>query len=687
MNRKIVTLSLCTASFLIGAEVDLGKVEVTANGVTQKVENISSEELKSADLAEALSKNSASVSLIRRSGIANDIIVRGQKKDNIAVDIDGCCIAGACPNRMDPPTSHIVTNNVEDVEIIGGPFDVESFGALSAKVKVKTKEPKEGLNGEVNLNAGSFGYQKAAASVSGGNSTVRVLVSGSTESGEQYEDGDGKTLAEQLDAKIGATNAAAYKDKNMDAFTKKTATAKIFVNPTDNSELRFGYMANRSDDILYPSSTMDAIYDDSNVLSFGATVKNLSDFSKELKIDTYKSDVQHLMSTKYRNYLSTPVTTMYNPTTMGWVDAYVETEMSGIKIKNSFEAGLHKIDLGIDTSDRNWNGYKKASIPSTYMDQYFIPDVDTNNKALFGKMAVELGDINVEVGARYDSTNIKANQIAKSMAGSLNGTTLTGTTTADTDKDYNAFSGNVLATLKTNDSLKLFAGIGQASRVPDAKELYMTGGAAIAKGDLEQTRNTEVDFGLDYNTGTFGVKTKLFHSNLKDYIYYRLDTNATLSKYVNTDAKIYGIEINGYKDFTDTISLDFGLNYQRGTKDALEGQTDTDLADITPLKTNIALNYDDNKHKATLEMVARKSWTNIDSENGEQALSGWTILNGKYNHTFTKNIDLTVGMDNILDKTYAVTNTYADLTLAGTSTKMLINEAGRYTYLNLRYKF
>ncbi len=691
MNKRIVTLSLCAASFVVAAEVDLGKVEVTANGVTQKVENISGEELKSADLAEALAKNSASVSLIRRSGIANDIIVRGQKKDNIAVDIDGCCIAGACPNRMDPPTSHIVTNNVENVEIIGGPFDVESFGALSAKVKVKTKEPKEGLNGEVNLNVGSFGYTKEAATISGGNSTVRVLVSGSNENGEQYEDGDGKTLAEQLDAKVGATKTAAYKDKNMDAFTKKTGTLKLFVNPTDNSELRFGYMANRSDDILYPSSTMDAIYDDSNVLSFGATLKNLSDYSKELKIDTYKSDVQHLMSTMYRNYTVSNPTYTYDAA-KGYTDAYVETEMSGIKIKNSFEAGLHKIDLGIDTSDRNWNGNKTFE-KGQIIDANFIPDVDTNNKALFGKMGVDLGSVNVEVGARYDRTNIKANQKAMSM-----------TTTADKDKDYNAFSGNVLATYKTSESLKLFTGVGQASRVPDAKELYMTGGLASAKGDLEQTTNTEMDFGVDYNTGSFGLKAKVFHSNLKDYIYYQnvKDVNQTtfdgftdtvtgdgktLSKYVNTDAKIYGIEINGYKDFTDTISLDFGLNYQRGTKDALVGQTDTDLADITPLKTNIALNYDDNIHKATLEMVARKSWTNIDSDNGEQALAGWAILNGKYNHKFTKNIDATVGMDNILDKTYAVTNTYADLTLAGTSTKMLINEAGRYTYLNLRYKF
>jgi iron complex outermembrane receptor protein len=560
---------------------------------------------------------------------------------------------------------------------------------LSAKVKVKTKEPKEGLNGEIDLNAGTFGYKKAAASVSGGNSTIRVLVSGSTESGEQYEDGDGKTLSEQLESKLKSTATTAddkpmYKtaNKDMDAFSKKTGSVKVFVNPTDNSELRFGYMANRSDNILYPSSTMDANYDDSNVLSFGATVKNLSDISKELKIDTYKSDVQHLMSTEFRNS-STPTTI---------TDAYVETEMTGVKIKNSFDAGLHKIDLGIDTSDRNWNGYKKYRTATAYMDPYFIPDVDTKNKALFGKMGVDLGSLNVEVGARYDSTNIKANQKAMSM-----------TTTADKDKDFNAFSGNVLATYKTNDSLKIFAGAGKASRVPDAKELYMTGGLASATGNLNQTTNTEVDFGVDFNTGSFGLKAKVFHSNLKDYIYYQnmvegttfngvADTNTTdgktNSQYVNTDAKIVGLELSGYQILTDTLSLDFGLNYQKGTKDALTGQTDTDMADITPLKANVALEYDDNTHKATIEMVARKKWSNYDKDNGEQALSGWAILNGKYNHTFTKNIDVTVGMDNILDKTYAATNTYKDLTLAGTSDGvMLINEAGRYTYLNLRYTF
>jgi len=91
---------------------------------SDKVREVSVNEVKSADLAEVLTKKKAAVSLVRRSGIANDIILRGQKKDNINILIDNAKVYGACPNRMDPPTSHILTNNIEDVEIISGPLSV-----------------------------------------------------------------------------------------------------------------------------------------------------------------------------------------------------------------------------------------------------------------------------------------------------------------------------------------------------------------------------------------------------------------------------------------------------------------------------------------------------------------------------------------------------------------------------------
>ncbi|MDY0320505.1 MAG: TonB-dependent receptor [Arcobacteraceae bacterium] len=667
--KKTILISAVAASFLVANDADLGTISVSENGVSQKIENVSGEDLKSADLAEALSKNSSSVNLIRRSGIANDVLVRSQKKDNIVVVIDDAKVCGACPNRMDPPTSHIVTNNVEDIEVIGGPFDVENMGTLSGQVKIKTKDPKAGVNGDINLNKGSYGYSKLSANVSGGDEKIRVLVGSSYENSDQYEDGSGNTMAEQLENKLGtsAANARyATQYKNMESFTKKTNTLKLFVNPTENSEIRFGYTANRSDDILYPSSTMDAIYDDSDIYTLGATIKNIGDYSDALKIEAYKSTVEHLMSTKYRA----------NATATSYMDAYVESEIKGIKLKNSFDINDSKIDIGLDTSDRNWNGNKYHSLTGYTLattDRYFMPDVDTKNKAIFAKSTTQIGDMEIAMGVRYDNTNVKANEVAKSMSA-----------TADRDIDYKSLSANILATYALNDSLDIFAGIGQSARVPDAKELYM-GGFNKADGDVKQTKNREIDVGFDYTGNSNGAKTKLFYSDLKDYIYY----HSANQEYVNVDAKIYGIEVSAYQYINDEISMDLMASWQRGKKDnALAGQTDKDLADIVPLKTNIGINYEKSAHNLRLELVAAKNWSNYDEDNGEQAMAGYGVLNAKYNYKVSKNFDMTFGMDNIFDKTYAVSNTYKDLTLAGTSDGiMMLNEPGRYTYANLRYKF
>ncbi len=58
---------------------------------------------------------------------------------------------------MDPPTSHVLSNNIESIEVIEGSYDVENFGTLSGNVIVKTKQPSKEVKGEINLGAASFG--------------------------------------------------------------------------------------------------------------------------------------------------------------------------------------------------------------------------------------------------------------------------------------------------------------------------------------------------------------------------------------------------------------------------------------------------------------------------------------------------------------------------------------------------
>ena len=158
--KRVLGISLVVSTFLMAETGVLEAITVEGETFTKEVKDISGDDLKSADLAEALSRQSSSITLIRGSGVANDIILRGQKRDNINVLIDESKVYGGCPNRMDPAITHINADNIENVKIVEGPYDVEHFGTLSGLVVAETKKPTKEASGEVNLGMGSYGYKK-----------------------------------------------------------------------------------------------------------------------------------------------------------------------------------------------------------------------------------------------------------------------------------------------------------------------------------------------------------------------------------------------------------------------------------------------------------------------------------------------------------------------------------------------
>jgi iron complex outermembrane receptor protein len=150
------------------------------------------------------------------------------------------------------------------------------------------------------------------------------------------------------------------------------------------------------------------------------------------------------------------------------------------------------------------------------------------------------------------------------------------------------------------------------------------------------------------------------------------------------------MELSGNYIATDSLYFDAGVSYKKGEKDTMTtGQSDKDLADISPLKVNASATYEyDDSGNVELSMVVVDKWSDIDSENGEQELAGYGVVNLKTTREFDSGITLLLGVDNLFDKTYTTTNTYKDLILVtDRSDTMLINETGRYIYLNATYKF
>jgi iron complex outermembrane receptor protein len=678
--KKGICLSFICALSLQAAQVELETINVEAKADTEIIKDVHGEDIKSADLAEALFKQSPSVSLVRRSGIANDVIVRGQKKDNINVTIDGTKVCGACPNRMDPPVSHVLTNNIDFIEINEGPYNVEDFGVLSADVKIHTIKPSKEWSGDINLGYGSWNYKKAAFSLSGGTDTLRVLVSGSTETSEQYEDGDGNDFVGQIQREIDAGKVNMGKNpqyqnkyKDLDAYEKKTLMTKIFWDITDNQELRLSYTANRSDDVLYPSSKMDAIYDDSDIYNLEYIAKDLGKYSKELNFQVYQSEVEHPMSTEYREMGK-----------MMYMTHALTTKMQGAKLKNSFDLANHTITAGLDYSLRNWDGgYLKNDKPLAEKFFHSIYDVDTENQSIFLKDKIKMDKLVLDVGLRYDSTEITSANVKQQS------------------NDYDELNGYIYATYNADKQSKYFAGFGKSSRVPDAKELYWIGSPmkmpdgsmkamSIGTPNLEATINYEFDMGVEKQFDDITFKAKVFYSQLDDFIAY--NASKKMNKYENVDASIYGIEMSGTYIATESLYFDYGFAYQRGEKDTpLTGQSGTNMPEIPPFKYNLAVNYDwDESFTLRAELVGSDTWSDFDVENGEQELGAYAVLNLKVTKRFAQNFELTLGVDNMFDTTYAVSNTYKDLILlptVGDNEVMLMNEPGRYLYTNLSYKF
>ncbi|MCX6072986.1 MAG: TonB-dependent receptor [Campylobacterales bacterium] len=678
--KSAILLSLAATLALASEPVTIQKITVEADSSKTDAQSVSADEMvkfsRQSDLGEMLSNTLPEITLVRNSGVGNDIILRGFRKDNLNITIDDAKVCGACPNRMDPPSMHVSSSQIKSVEVQEGPFDVTKFGSLGGKINVVTKDPQKGVHGEVSATLGSFDYRKLSTTLEGGNDAVQAQVGFSRETSGQYKDGNGRTLTEQTSHLLGSpTNSQAFKpaNKNMSAYDRNNYWAKIVGKIGDNQKLTLSYFGDRADNVLYPRYPMDAQIDDTDMFKGKYQFFNLSRFSDELKIEGYHSKVKHVMGTDFRiGMVGKPV-----------MVAPVEATIQGASVENTLTLSGAKVAVGVDTSLRNWNGTKgPASNPALNI---MLPDVDTKNIALYAKGLKTIGNYEISSGVRYDDTTINPNQgLAAADPLALNKTFLTNMK----DRSYNDVSANLLAKYNYTAHTNVFLGAGQSIRVPDAKELYWV---ASGNTNLNETKNREIDVGAEHTSGNFHLKGTAFYSDLKDFI-YAYQTSTTTSTWANIDATIVGVDLHGDYLLGNEWRLEAGAAYQKGSKkdpsQLSATQTNKNLAEIPPLKGRAALVFDDTAHYAMAEWIAASHQT-IDSNNGEKEIAGYALLNLKYGAELGKGFSLSTGINNFFNRTYALNNSYIGnqlITSSGTA-PLVLNEPGRNFYATLGYKF
>ena len=376
-------------------------------GLNESLEVREIRESNAKDTGEALEKIEG-LSKIRKGGIANDIDIRGLKRDNINVLIDGQRLYGACPNRMDPTSFHVDFAEVNTIEVIKGPYNVKNPGGMGGEIDIKTKDIKPGLHHEINLKGGSFDTKEGSLRSSYANDWFGFLVAVASKTASPYFDGKGRRLTEQysdfdsnrsllfapyaapeitaamsqlsmLQSKAPAqfaqtfanfdvsappaTNRYKYDTRSNNAYEMRTGWIKTFVKPTESQKLEVSFTKQETENVMYPYLSMDAIYDNSSRGSLTYTIENITSRLKEVKLSAYGNSVDHLMTDNFRCSSTANAKDCYLPLAQGYsMTSLAKTDTKGGKIEATIENPLKegqqlfaKTTVGADVYRRNWN--------------------------------------------------------------------------------------------------------------------------------------------------------------------------------------------------------------------------------------------------------------------------------------------------------------------------------------------
>lgn len=630
-----VSISLASATFLDTIDV----------ASASPLDSIESSEIRSSgarDLGEALSRQPG-VWKVRKGGIANDVVVRGFREDNLTVLIDGARVEGACPNRMDPPAFHVDFAEVDRVELSPTAGRMAAQGSLAGLINVVTKKPGQDLEAEVTMVAGSWEMINPSATVSWGSDRFGVLGGLSHRSSAPFEDGSGRSLIEM------ANYTAAAVD--VDAYSIDSGWTRLYFSPADQHELHLSYARQEASDVLYPGLMMDAAYDNTDRLTLGYRFAPEGGGAlRALRANVYATRVDHWMIDALRSTAGSAP--------RGWS---MGTDAETGTLGTSVEAELGSFVLGMEAYRRTWDAWTEMA-GMGYMRQFSIPDVDVTAIGLSARWRRQLGAATtLELGGRYDWIESVADPAKANTDLYYAYHGVRETSRSDADPSLSA-----RITHDLGDGLTIAGSVSRTTRPPDPRERYFglrrMGSDWVGNPVLDPPKSTSIEGSLTW-TGAAGVLSASVWSDWVDdfitlYGAPRINMvpgimNTAAQSYANVAAQLRGVSVDGTLPLSSRIFVAGSASYVRGTKDRDTelGLTSDNLAEIPPLTGRLGVRWQSPRYFAELEGVGATEQDRVDTDLAEERTPAWGIVNLKAGVT-TRHWRLLLIFENLFDRAY-----------------------------------
>jgi iron complex outermembrane recepter protein len=596
------------------------------------------------------------------AGTNGDVTFRGMFGSRIKILTDGTENLGACPSRMDSPTSYISPESYDRISVIKGPQIVQYANTGSAATVIFERRPEQfsqdkNYRGQASVVMGSYGRLDHNIEAAIGDEQKYIRLNTNRSVSDSYQDGDGKTVPSDW----------------------QRWNADLALGWTPNQDTWFEVTAGKADgEAVYAGRAMDGSKFARESLGLRAEKKNLTDHVKKLEAQVNYNFNDHVMDNfSLREF--NPASGMKMPMA---TNVARKTLNARIAMTNEWE----KVQLisGIDTQN-NEHSIRKG-MHNNYKDLARETDMQFQSYGAFTELTYDLGhDNRVVSGARVDQVSVEDKRM---------------TTAAGLNRDLDKILPSAFIRFENihpeHDDGKTYIGLGYVERMPDYWELFSpkSGNANTNTfNHIETEKTLQLDLGYQHHHGAWNSWVSAYAGIVQDYIlttYQPTGMMGALEAHSrNIDAKIAGAEAGLGYQLTDAISADISAMYAWG-----ENTTDhTPLPQISPLEARVNLRYvQDNYNLGLL-------WRVVDDQNrvslGEGNIVGYDLkpshgfgilsLNGTYH--LTQGVDVSMGIDNLLDKTYTEHLNKMGNAGIGFAGNEQFNNIGRNYWARLSMKF
>lgn len=619
----------------------------------------------------------AGFGVIKRGGYAMEPVFRSFKYEQLNLVYDGGTqLTYACPNRMDPATTHVTPEEIERIEIIKGPFSVRYGQTMGGIINLVTHTPKHSdkfkMNGVLEGGYEFNGNSKfTRLSLGGSQKKIDFNVNGGLKQFGNYNDGDGVEVPSSFNTYDYAT--------------------KLGWSPTSNQRLQVQWRQSFGRDILHVGLPMDTDIDNSNVATVDYSIKNVSPKVKSITAKVYGSSIEHVMSNTLRpnRMMVEAVATVYAQTAGGRAEVQL---MPSSKSLLYFGGDFRYVGRDGERDRKMLKDMMGNPLPMPMtMTDLIWQDSRLMDYGLFAEHRLYLSDaMTISGGLRLDIVNSEINNPAQDFV------ELYGDLTNETEFNI---SGNVTMNYELSRKLTLQAALGRGTRSATIPERYINhfsigndGFEYVGNPNLTPEANHQAEVSLHHHTDKLHLSGSVFYSYITDYITVAVDSTLPRKympmneprfskRFQNIDAAMQtGFEANAAYEIVKNFSVYGMIGYTY----AQNLDWDEPLAEVPPMSSNIGVKYDNEKIWADIRGRFVATQSRFSPSFVETETPGFNTFDIRLGYNPIKNISIGAAILNVFDATYYehLNRSYQNM-----GTNSMIYESGRNVTLFLRAKF